>query len=595
MSWSVEGEITLSGLKIPIAALVARLGGRAKYNRFLSALTVTEKPQPGRPKTYARVERRAYASPPKDPAHLLLPLVKRHKLWGPILSRISHAKGVVQARRLGGDIRIIPSQKWVPAQEFYTYQTAAANYLCRIGGPLPAKGGGTGFAYVQMGTGMGKSRFGMAVAARGLGPVFIVVATEGIRMQWIDEFKKVYPDLSIAPYVNLPKNSKKIPPSAATHDVVVGIVNTVRAKDAGFFKGYATVILDEAHELCSPKNMRVLWLVQRVPRVLGLSATPDVRPDGLDRIVYHFLGKPIWAKKDIPGFDITDVNFRGRVREVEYAGNPEYCETALSSAGTVSAIGTIDNIVKDPDRLSLVAAEVERLYRLHETPDKKTLEEFGLGPRPKECSNKGHPAGEIRKHGILVFAELRDYLPVLRDALLTRFSASEISVPELEETVSDKRRGVKVLRGGAARSDVKTAHNSRIVLTTYGYSRRGISIVEMTALVLATPRRNGMVQILGRATRRGSDESIVRVIVDIKDVRTGLKSQSTTRRAVYKEEKKYPIYQVKVDYKGIRADSSVTVGQKEELVWAPARGKTGAGTTKKDPMELMYGARPKGE
>ena len=62
----------------------------------------------------------------------------------------------------------------------------------------------------------------------------------------------------------------------------------------------------------------------------------------------------------------------------------------------------------------------------------------------------------------------------------------------------------------------------------------------MTALVLVTPRRNGMRQIIGRILRRGSDENIVRQIVDIVDVCTVLKGQFAERKKIYKE-RKYPL------------------------------------------------------
>ena len=83
----------------------------------------------------------------------------------------------------------------------------------------------------------------------------------------------------------LPPTRRTGQPTPETHDVVVGIFNTVRTKAPGFLDGYATVILDEAHELCSRANLDILWLAQAVPRVLGLSATPSDRADGLDRVV----------------------------------------------------------------------------------------------------------------------------------------------------------------------------------------------------------------------------------------------------------------------------------------------------------------------
>ena len=98
-----------------------------------------------------------------------------------------------------------------------------------------------------------------------------------------------------------------------------------------------------------------------------------------------------------------------------------------------------------------------------------------------------------------------------------------------------------------------------MVLTTYGFSRRGISLPDMTALVLASPRRHGSTQTLGRILRRGSDESILRVIVDVVDVCTGLKSQSTERKRAYTM-KGYPVTKIKYSYEGFPEPAGAPVG-----------------------------------
>ena len=248
--------------------------------------------------------------------------------------------------------------------------------------------------------------------------------------------------------------------------------------------------------------------------------------------MFFHLGTPV-AQDSIPAFDASEANFSGRVRKVEYSGQPEYCESVVTSAGTMSAVGTIGNIIKDPARMALVTAEVDRLLRRHEQAD---AAKNGLGPHPQD--------GHVRRHGVFVFAEHREYLPALRAALVAHFGKDEVVAPELEEAKS-----VSVLRGGAAKNAVQTARKigAHIVLTTYGYSRRGISLPDMTALVKATPRRHGGIQILGRILRRGSDQTILREVVDIVDVRTGLKSQFSDRKKDY-EKKGWPISVVKASW-----------------------------------------------
>ncbi|MFA6165821.1 MAG: DEAD/DEAH box helicase family protein [Gemmatimonadaceae bacterium] len=476
--------------------------------------------------------------------------------------------------------RLEPERCRLEEPPLYEYQEAALRHLCD--GPLgeAARAAGHAVAYLQMDTGLGKTRLGCAAIARLGEPALIVVPTEAIGEQWVDEFAEILPRLSVALYRNPPKGSRRVPPGPATHDVVVVIVNTFRDKPPEFLDGYGTVVLDEAHEYHSEHNGRALWLAQAAHAVLGLSATPLERPDGLDRYVALHLGPPI-LPKTIPGFDVEAAKFRGAVRVVEYAGDPRHCETVTGAAGTMSAILTIGGVTRDRARTRAVAAEAVRLYRLHETATFEELAELGLGPRPVEASSPKLPAGEVRRHGVFVFAEHREYLPALRDALRAHLRADEeVLAPELPDGESppspkdskskpgesppngdskskpgesppkgDSKPDISLLRGGVARGEVAGARRagSHIVLTTYGFSRRGISLPDMTAIVTATPRRNGQRQILGRILRRGSDESIVRQVVDFVDVRTGLRGQYADRRRIYLE-KKYPIQKVSVSY-----------------------------------------------
>ena len=62
------------------------------------------------------------------------------------------------------------------------------------------------------------------VAARCRVPTLIVVPTKAIREQWLDELAEVFPRLRCGSYVNPPKRSRKIPPTAETHDVAFGLV-----------------------------------------------------------------------------------------------------------------------------------------------------------------------------------------------------------------------------------------------------------------------------------------------------------------------------------------------------------------------------------
>ena len=535
-------EVGRRGLAIPLAQFRERVGGDRALKKILAALTVTEKVHPGKPRGMARTIRRAYAiervrAQGGVPASetLYLPRIKgppfmraKSKAGLPLLDGIRPAPADSSNAPLSEPRRIDPD-RCEPEQPLYEYQEAAIEHLCGTDGPFgPASvAKHLGVSYLQMDTGLGKTRVGCGVVARRGEPALVVVPTDAIAVQWVDEFSEIYPAMSVKIYRNPPKKSRKIPPNPQSHDVILIIVNTFRNKTPDFMDGFGTVILDEAHEYHSTHNSRALWLSQ-TNAVLGLSATPEERPDGTDRYVHLHLG-PILYPKNIPGFDVLAVSFRGAARVIEYTGHPAHSETATTPAGTMSAILTIGNVIKDPARLRLIASEVSRLYLLHDTAAPDELLALGLGPRPADVATEKHPVGGIRRHGVFVFAEHRDYLPILRAALLEYMNPDEILAPELP--------AVSILRGGVAKTAVGDAKRagSHVVLTTYGFSRRGISLPDMTAIVKATPRRNGTRQILGRILRRGSDESIVRQIVDVVDVCTGLRSQATDRRKIYAE------------------------------------------------------------
>lgn len=455
--------------------------------------------------------------------------------------------------------------KFIPNKELYPYQLAAVNHI------YEKSNNQYGILYLQMDTGLGKSRVGCAfivkimesaataattatastAAKKGL----IIVPTKAIAEQWVCEFAEMYPNLNVRIYKNeltKPVTAKPTKKKAAkleiVYDVDILVVNTFREKNISFIKDYIVMVLDEAHEYHSECNLKALWLSQ-TKYVLGLSATPLERPDGLDRYITLHLGDVVYPK-DIPNFDITGVNFKGNVKIIEYEGCDPYCDSVLTPSGTLSSIMTINNILNDPYRLALTVNEIVRLNNVHLTPDGVS---HGLVrddlPYPK-------------KHGVFVFVETRDFLIKLRDALLNHMDNDNLLIPQLgdditedaaaedakiednndednngEDNTTDEATPISVLRGGITKQTFNDAKDAKahIVLTTYGYSRRGISLPDMTALVLVSPRRNGSRQIIGRILRRNSDELIVRQIVDIVDVHTVLKSQSNDRIRIYKE------------------------------------------------------------
>lgn len=470
--------ISDSGLILDKGCLLVQMGEKY-FTKFINYATVVEIPTPGRPKHFALTKLHAYH---EKGGKLIVPLELgsylqkiKTKDGKPLLTTVYDKRAAPILREFGNfDIPL------------YQYQEAAIEYLLPIlqnADPLRRH------VYLQMDTGLGKTRLGVGMIAALSLPTIIIVPMKAIAEQWLAEINTLMPGVKCVIY----NNSLKSPHTS--FDICIVVINTARDKDAEFMSHFGFMILDEAHEYFSKCNKQILWLSQQIGAVMGLSATPAVRHDGMDKFITKFIGEPIRADS-IPNCSVDDVNFTGRVDVIKYYGDPEHSETVANGAGVSSAMMTISNIVQDKYRLKLIATEVAEL---------------------------------LKKHCVMVFAELRDILPEIRAALLEHIAETDIYVPELE-----------ILRGGSTVADMDHAKQSRVVLTTYGYSRRGVSLRDMTALVLATPRKSGMEQIIGRILRRGSDESIERKIVDIVDMNSGLKTQFAFRRKVY-EKKMYPI------------------------------------------------------
>lgn len=462
------------------------------HKKFLRQLTTIEKPQPGRPKHIACCQRKGF-------------MIDGGKVYFPRSAIRTHLYKFGLRAQNRYAMETPPREVQVESDpNMYVYQEVVIDYVME------------GFAkaisptyYIELGTGLGKTRIGCAIAGRCKVPTLILCpACKPIAEQWLETFQKLFPELVVGIYSNPTKNSKKVPPNFATHDIIIIIVNTFREKTPEFLEGCGLIIVDEAHEFQSAMNVKALWLATHAPRVLGLSATPAERSDEMDRHVFMFLGNPIKCA-DLPGFGTDTSDFFGEVTvEKYYCDEPKFCKIEST------AIGTLGNLILDPVRLTHVCNAVDRISNM----------DLGAGKR----------------HGIFVFAEHREYLSDIRDQLLER--GHKVLVPEIDgdddgDVEPAPGQAISILKGNVKQARVTEAQDAgaHIILTTYGYSRRGVSMVQMTAIVLATPRRSGMIQIAGRVFRKGSDETICRQIHDIVDMRTNLKSQHYERIKAFKK------------------------------------------------------------
>jgi superfamily II DNA or RNA helicase len=410
------------------------------------------------------------------------------------LYRSINKETVVLARRLRSkfvnvDYHFADVRRFTPLriEELSAAQRCALRHIITQRYNTPRMGGE---CLLQMDTGLGKTRVGCGLIGKIAMPTLVIVPSKHIAKQWVNEVNVSLPSVSVELY----QNKKNQSPQDV--DVLVAVVNTARGKEKEFYSQFGLVIMDEVHEYISTRNKNVLWLSSVCRYVLGLTATPDTG-NGLLRFIEGHLGPTIYSK-NIEGFEVVAKKFMVKVEVIKYIGHEDYLAPVISGAGTVCVMSTIAKIIQDPDRMDLIVTSLRRLYD--------------------------------NNHNVLLFAEHRDFLNNIAAAIKPHFAASDICIEE----------DTSILRGGATDEIIAAAGTKRIILTTYSYSRRGVSYNHLTALLLATSRRNGLEQVIGRITRYASDETIVRSIIDINDASTVLKSQLKDREAIYNS-RGYPI------------------------------------------------------
>lgn len=546
------GTFTDEGFELRASTMRRLLGQR--YTPCLKGLTVRERLPPGTPRQ-AMHNVRTHRCYKLDTARDRLVLPRR---FGWVLENALGGSATQPPGTFAGAphaVRPLTAEACEPALHLYEYQQVYVDSVVDTHLSAERQQQGRAQLYVHAPTGSGKTFMLAGMVAKLAVPALVVVPTRALQAQTIAAVRTVLPGLNCLAYSNKLERQlvKKghAAPSGDTHDLVVCVINTARQKPPAFYRTYGVVFFDEAHEMCSPSSSQLLWTAQ-APCVVGLSATPSGRASGLDVIVTKFLGPPVSIESVVPPELLDDATFVGHVREVWYEGDPRRVANVVNAAGATSAVQTVGAIVSDPARLELVAAETERLLRMHETLPPDQLEYWGLGPDPE--------SGDMRRHSVFVFAEHREYLPRLREAILRRIPPEMLiyddpGVPGAAAPV--------VLRGGATATELDDATHGRVVLTTYGFSRRGISYKHMTALIEASPRRNGFTQILGRVCRVASKRSLLtirRCVVDIRDMATSLASQSSTRRIAYRE-KEWPIFHIRCGYEDFPEGAAAKEGE----------------------------------
>ncbi len=356
---------------------------------------------------------------------------------------------------------------------------------------------------LKMMAGSGKTYLAMDLIGRMKQKTLIIVPNTYLLEQWYELIQMFFPNVVIGRYYSKYKEDG---------DIVIAIVNSIVITKTLDFNHFGLCVLDECHMYCT-KTFKTIYNKINFYYMLGLSATPDIRVDGYDKVSETNIGD-VLDVETLDGYDKLDNTFLSTVYSLFYNGPDEYTETIVNDkTGMVDTISIISNLIVDPHRNNLVIEQINKLLKL--------------------------------ESNIFVFSDRRGHLEELFNLFLESCENTDIkinvSIPELTKS--------QILYGGSKKESIEMAKNeSSVIFTTYKYSSTGVSINRLTGLILATPRRSNMIQIINRIFRQ-SDEyrSIHRYIIDIVDNKTVLKNQYYTRKQAYKERESI-IIESKIDF-----------------------------------------------
>lgn len=358
--------------------------------------------------------------------------------------------------------------------------------------------------------GLGKTFVAMDLIGRLQLKTLVVVPNTYLLDQWVGLLTQYFPEARIGTLYGKQKKDG---------DIIVSIINTAAdlssfiatTKQPGqrkkiqetvsvddLFAGIGLTVFDESQMYVS-KEFRKVFQRIRSRYTIGLSATPDIREDKLDAIHQSWIG-PILDAESLEGYNVTTDAFISDARLIEYHAQDEHCRFNVRDDGMIDYASIVEALTTDPNRNALIVDQIIELMM------------SGLYT--------------------FVFSDRRSHLEHLYELLEARCNdlglASSIELPEAEKKV--------ILYGGAKEETIEKAKTmSTVVLTTYAYSAVGVSITKMNALVLSTPRRSNMTQIINRVFRLGSDQTIKRIIIDICDAKMPIKQQVRERIKAYNQ------------------------------------------------------------
>ncbi len=522
---AVTGRLTSTGFCIPTTTLRKGLG--AKYEAFLNKLTIVYQGKVGLPKRtmlYTHIGTLTYI-----PRSFIVPLLRC---------------GVIA--QLAITLTPVPSVE-IPCIDLYPDQMLIVDHLVATVFTPRRIAAGTATCVFNLRAGQGKTFVAAGVISAVGKRTLYISPTCYLAEQAAKDLCSMLGAGVAVEYTAGASARKRAVIDAANVNVIT--IDSALRMSAEQYARFGLVVMDEVHMYCSDQRMKIF---QRCSwAVLGLTATSEGLTKGRDPILKHYLAADnIIRAENIPGFAYTiDAAYTCRAHIIKYAGPPEYTKFLThDSTGMLFTHYMHEQFLADETRLRLAIC--------------KLVEAFDW---------RG-PAGQ--RHRIYVFAE---EIKLLREAkgaferVLTMCGRADIvraigiDDPDTLDPVNPTAAGngdayaatalapsgiAGMFTGGTKIGEVTDIW---VLFATYGFAGQGVSIVDMTAIFLLTPRRSNFIQIFARILRRGSDKDIPRVIYDLVDIRTALSGQLRARLPAY-EYYGFELIHTKIKYEDVPAE-----------------------------------------
>ena len=373
---------------------------------------------------------------------------------------------------------------------------------------------------LKMVAGSGKSYLAMKLIEFYKRKTLIIVPKTCLLEQWLEHINKYFINNTCTTFYGKNKD--------LSGDIVVAIVNSVSNLD--ITEGnFGTVILDEC-QMYNTKSFKTIYTKINFTNVIGLSATPLLKKNNFDQLAFDYIGDLLDCD-EIPNYVKADNKFDSKVLLLYYNGKEEYTKTVINEkTGMVNVVEMITNIISDPIRNQLIIDQVINLSKLNHNilvfSDRRShLENLFnmLVEYNTEIENKKKLREEKKLKNNSKNTNLLDIIFNKNNQPIN------LEIPELNKSC--------ILFGGSTKDNIMNAvHYASVIFTTYQYSSTGLSIDKSDALILATPRRSNMTQIVNRIFRLKEEfKDKHRYIIDIIDNMTVLKNQVNDRRKAYIE------------------------------------------------------------